>query len=186
MAIDLTRTESSLNMARFWGIAVQRNLFGQYVAQRQCGRIGTRGQACEEWFDSETAAGEAVAGFLKAKLNRGYIPVSASPARAVSRGRVSRLLKAFMVFDEIRDVAPDTVAIEPGFVLLDGDSGFEVDAMTHAAAGRRGQVAVQFGHPFQNLFLGLAAIAGLQLANDLVEVFSLNRTVTCADATEHG
>ena len=77
MAIYLTRTEPSLNMARFWAVAVQRNLFGQYVALRQWGRIGTRGQACEEWFDSEKAAGEAAAGFLKAKLNRGYIPASA-------------------------------------------------------------------------------------------------------------
>jgi len=74
MAIYLTRTEPSQNMARFWTVAVQRNLFGQYIALRQWGRIGTHGQTCEEWFDDEKAAGAAAVGFLKAKLKRGYIP----------------------------------------------------------------------------------------------------------------
>ena len=77
MAIYLTRTEPSQNMARFWTVAVQRILFGQYVALRQWGCIGTHGQACEEWFDSEKEAGNAAAGFLKAKLKRGKNPVRA-------------------------------------------------------------------------------------------------------------
>ncbi|WFU07500.1 WGR domain-containing protein (plasmid) [Rhizobium sp. CB3171] len=77
MAIFLTRTEPSQNMARFWTVAVQRNLFGHYVALRQWGRIGAHGQVCEEWFDEERQAVQAAAGFLKAKLKRGYNPVSA-------------------------------------------------------------------------------------------------------------
>lgn len=69
----LTRVDADLNMARFYTVAVTRNLFGQWTATRQWGRIGTQGCTREEWFDNETAAAEAAADLLTGKLKRGYV-----------------------------------------------------------------------------------------------------------------
>jgi len=72
LSYSLMRTDASINMARFYIVSVQQNLFGQYVTSRQWGRIGTRGQKQEDWFGNKMAANDAAATLLRAKVRRGY------------------------------------------------------------------------------------------------------------------
>ncbi|WP_084674073.1 WGR domain-containing protein [Methylobacterium sp. WSM2598] len=74
MPFHLIRIDPDKNMARFYRIDVQPNLFGQFAAVRQWGRIGTEGRVTETWHDSEKAADDAAALALTRKLKRGYVP----------------------------------------------------------------------------------------------------------------
>ena len=54
--VDLCRIDTTRNMRRFYHMSVQPGLFGDVAFIRQWGRIGTRGQRMEEWFEDEAAA----------------------------------------------------------------------------------------------------------------------------------
>ena len=55
----LEKHDAARNMARFYAVDVQPNLFGQWSTVRQWGRIGRgRGQSMEEWHLSAEAAAQ--------------------------------------------------------------------------------------------------------------------------------
>jgi predicted DNA-binding WGR domain protein len=64
--IHLRRIDPTRNMARFYAMAVQPTLFGEWALQREWGRIGSAGLA------SESDAVVAMARVLKAKQRHGY------------------------------------------------------------------------------------------------------------------
>ena len=69
------RTDATKNMARFYIMDIQPNLFGEACLTRRWGRIGTKGQSMSNHFESER---EAVALFLdlvREKKRRGYAAV---------------------------------------------------------------------------------------------------------------
>lgn len=70
------RTDASKNMARYYAMSIEPNLFGEVCLMRRWGRIGSRGQSRVHQFAKE---GEAVAMFLdlvRQKRKRGYHPGS--------------------------------------------------------------------------------------------------------------
>ena len=68
----LQRIDHRRNMARFYALAVERDLFGRVVVVRQWGRIGTAGRTR---LDEHPDEGRAVAAMMvleNAKRSRGY------------------------------------------------------------------------------------------------------------------
>ena len=70
--IHLTRTDPTRNMARFYTMALQPTLFGEWALLREWGRIGSAGRLVSSRFASEQEAALAMAEHLKAKLRKGY------------------------------------------------------------------------------------------------------------------
>jgi predicted DNA-binding WGR domain protein len=70
--VYLMRHDISLNMARFYEIEIDTDLFGEIVLRRRWGRIGTQGQGrmhvCRTEQDAQTLLGELQA----RKVRRGY------------------------------------------------------------------------------------------------------------------
>ena len=69
--IHLTRTDPARNMARFYTMALQPTLFGEWALLKEWGRIGSAGRLVSCSFASEEEAALAMAKHLKAKLRRG-------------------------------------------------------------------------------------------------------------------
>jgi predicted DNA-binding WGR domain protein len=72
LAVSLRRLEPGRNVARFYALAVERDLFGRVVVVRQWGRIGTAGRTR---LDEHPDEGRAVAAMTKleaSKRRRGY------------------------------------------------------------------------------------------------------------------
>jgi predicted DNA-binding WGR domain protein len=70
--MHLRRIDSDRNMARFYAMSVQPNLFGEWSLLREWGRIGSAGRFITRGFASEREAALAMAEHLKAKLGNGY------------------------------------------------------------------------------------------------------------------
>jgi predicted DNA-binding WGR domain protein len=76
---DLTRTltlrriDHIRNMARFYRLDVQPNLFGGVSLMKEWGRIGSRGRITAEHSDSEPNAADALRRQADRKRRRGYI-----------------------------------------------------------------------------------------------------------------
>ena len=70
--IHLTRTDPTRNMARFYTMALQPTLFGEWALLKEWGRIGSAGRLVSSRFASEQEAALAMAEYLKAKLSKGY------------------------------------------------------------------------------------------------------------------
>jgi predicted DNA-binding WGR domain protein len=68
----LHRVDPDRNMARFYSMSVQPNLFGEWALLREWGRIGSAGRLVSGRFGSEQEAARAMAEHLKAKLSKGY------------------------------------------------------------------------------------------------------------------
>ncbi|WP_252193125.1 WGR domain-containing protein [Rhizobium sp. CSW-27] len=66
------RIEPERNMARFYLMAIETNLFGETCLRRNWGRIGTRGRCLEEIFADTASAEQAMTALAKAKRRRGY------------------------------------------------------------------------------------------------------------------
>lgn len=73
--MHLRRIDPDRNMARFYTMSVQPNLFGEWSLLREWGRIGSAGRLVTGSFASEREATLAMAEHLKAKLSNGYEPV---------------------------------------------------------------------------------------------------------------
>ena len=68
----LRRTVPERNVARFYALMIERDLFGRIVLIRHWGRIGGRGrERCDE-YASEGEAAEAMGKLAAAKRRRGY------------------------------------------------------------------------------------------------------------------
>ena len=71
-AIYLERIDARRNMARYYMLSIQPNLFGGISFIRQWGRIGTAGREKIELMDDIGAAHVAQVGIERAKRRRGY------------------------------------------------------------------------------------------------------------------
>jgi predicted DNA-binding WGR domain protein len=69
------RTDLTKNMARFYAISIQPNLFGEICLTRCWGRIGTTGQSKSHRFDTEHEAVVLFLDLLRQKKRRGYSTV---------------------------------------------------------------------------------------------------------------
>ena len=70
--MHLRRIDPDRNMARFYTISVQPNLFGEWSLLREWGRIGSPGRLVAGGFASKHEDALAMAQHLKAKLSNGY------------------------------------------------------------------------------------------------------------------
>jgi len=74
------RTDEARNMARFYAMTIELNLFGEICLIRRWGRIGAHGQTKVQPFASERDAVAVFLDLLRQKRSRGYRTV-ASAAR---------------------------------------------------------------------------------------------------------
>ncbi|WP_306917304.1 WGR domain-containing protein [Rhizobium mesoamericanum] len=68
------RTDASKNMARYYVMAIEPNLFGDVCLSRKWGRIGARGQTKVHNFGREEEAVQLFLELLRQKRKRGYRP----------------------------------------------------------------------------------------------------------------
>ncbi|MGO7564785.1 WGR domain-containing protein [Rhizobium johnstonii] len=68
----IERIDPSKNMARFYALSIEPNLFGGTSLVRSWGRIGSRGQQKIHVFDSEAKAVDLLLSLLRRKRARGY------------------------------------------------------------------------------------------------------------------
>lgn len=73
------RTDEARNMARFYAMTIEPNLFGEICLTRRWDRIGAHGQMKVQHFASERDAVAAFLDLLRKKRSRGY---RAAPAMA--------------------------------------------------------------------------------------------------------
>ncbi|WP_310014259.1 WGR domain-containing protein [Brucella pseudogrignonensis] len=73
--IDLQRRNPSQNMARFYGLSIQVDLFGIWILSRNWGRIGSVGQSKYQSFNNAQDAYIILDRLHRQKLKRGYTPV---------------------------------------------------------------------------------------------------------------
>jgi predicted DNA-binding WGR domain protein len=68
----LRRIDPTRNMARFYSMDVERDLFGRVVLVRRWGRIGTAGRTRLDEHPNEGRALAALAAIERQKRRRGY------------------------------------------------------------------------------------------------------------------
>jgi predicted DNA-binding WGR domain protein len=71
-AVVLRRVDPAKNMARFYRLDVQPDLFGQWCFIREWGRIGRAGQVRMVPYPTVTEAQDALARQQRVKEHRGY------------------------------------------------------------------------------------------------------------------
>lgn len=76
-ALVLTRRDPCRNMARFYALAVEPDLFNGIALTRNWGRIGTMGRFRIELFVSVMDAERRLSEIARSKLKRGYRPTVA-------------------------------------------------------------------------------------------------------------
>ncbi len=68
------RIDPSRNMARFYHVVIEVDLFGDICLTRNWGRIGTNGRDHRQVYGTWNAAAEAMEKLVAAKQRRGYRP----------------------------------------------------------------------------------------------------------------
>ncbi|WP_434730690.1 WGR domain-containing protein [Rhizobium binae] len=68
----IERTDRAKNMARFYALSIEPNLFGEACLTRRWGRIGTSGQILIHHFEREKDAVVLFLELLRQKRSRGY------------------------------------------------------------------------------------------------------------------
>ena len=84
----LERRDPKRNMARFYMLSLERDLFGNILATRRWGRIGTNGRQMSVPRSSEQAAIAELEQLEVAKRRRGYVdytPMSAGNCASPTR-----------------------------------------------------------------------------------------------------
>jgi predicted DNA-binding WGR domain protein len=71
-AITLTRIDPARNMARFYRLDVQPDLFGGWSLWREWGRLGSAGQVRHAPYATAEAAEAALREAARMKAKRGY------------------------------------------------------------------------------------------------------------------
>lgn len=72
MEIYLKSIDPEKNRFRFYSMAVQPDLFGQYYLIRTWGRIGSRGRCMPEIFNTYDEAIKSIDAIVKVRHNHGY------------------------------------------------------------------------------------------------------------------
>ncbi len=70
--VSLSRVDPARRMARFYVLAIEPTLFGQYALVREFGRIGRGGRIMSEFFDTATEAVRQFDRQRRVKERRGY------------------------------------------------------------------------------------------------------------------
>jgi predicted DNA-binding WGR domain protein len=70
--VTLCRIEPAKNMARFYALEVEQDLFGRHVLVRRWGRIGTAGKTRLDEHRGEGEAWAALQALHAAKTRKGY------------------------------------------------------------------------------------------------------------------
>ncbi len=70
--VYLSRIDPAENMNRYYGMHLERNLFGEWCLVRQWGRIGTQGHTRRDPHASPAEALDALLSLKATKLRRGY------------------------------------------------------------------------------------------------------------------
>lgn len=73
------RSDASRNMARYYAMSIEPNLFGDICLLRKWGRIGAKGQMMVHHFGREEEAVRLFLDLLRQKRKRGYRPRSLKP-----------------------------------------------------------------------------------------------------------
>ncbi len=68
----IERTDMTKNMARFYAMSIEPNLFGEACLTRRWGRIGSTGQFMTHHFEREEDAVILFLELLRQKRGRGY------------------------------------------------------------------------------------------------------------------
>jgi predicted DNA-binding WGR domain protein len=68
------RSDVSKNMARYYAMSIEPNLFGDICLLRKWGRIGAKGQMMVHHFGREEEAVRLFLDLLRQKRKRGYRP----------------------------------------------------------------------------------------------------------------
>ncbi len=68
----LRRMEPERNVARFYALMIERDLFGRIVLVRHWGRVGSRGRERVEPYANQDEAVTAMGKLAAAKRRRGY------------------------------------------------------------------------------------------------------------------
>jgi predicted DNA-binding WGR domain protein len=68
----LRRVDPEHQVARFYMLAIEQDLFGTVRLVRNWGRIGTRGRELADVFDTEEQAAKALEALAAVKRRRGY------------------------------------------------------------------------------------------------------------------
>ena len=68
----LRRLEPGRNVARFYALMIERDLFGRVILVRHWGRIGSKGRERAEVHADEGEAAQAMGKLAAAKRQRGY------------------------------------------------------------------------------------------------------------------
>jgi predicted DNA-binding WGR domain protein len=82
------RRDRAKNMARFYSLSINANLFGELCLTRRWGRIGARGQTMIHHFEREQDAVALFLDLIRQKRARGYRTMS-SPTRESDRAAPS-------------------------------------------------------------------------------------------------
>lgn len=70
--IYIERNDATRNMARFYRMSIDLNLFGEICLTRRWGRIGKHGQSIVQQFERERDAVEIFLDLVRQKRKRGY------------------------------------------------------------------------------------------------------------------
>lgn len=70
--VHLQSVDPSRNRARFYSMAVVRDLFGAWVLVKAWGRIGSKGREASQPFASAGSALDAMGDAARRKVRRGY------------------------------------------------------------------------------------------------------------------
>jgi predicted DNA-binding WGR domain protein len=70
--IYLERHDAARNIARYYGLAVERNLFGEWSLMRIWGHVGRTGWMHANLYDTHEAAQLALNVKLREKRRKGY------------------------------------------------------------------------------------------------------------------
>ena len=70
--LGLRRVEPEQNVARFYALMIERDLFGRVILVRHWGRIGSKGRERAEVYADEGDATQTMGKLAAAKRQRGY------------------------------------------------------------------------------------------------------------------
>nr|AMP34999.1 hypothetical protein pSinB_136 [Sinorhizobium sp. M14] len=72
-SLYLQRIDPSRNMARYYALSIERNLFGEICLIRAWGRVGTHGKELNHHFPSEAEAAALLRAIARQKNAKGYV-----------------------------------------------------------------------------------------------------------------
>lgn len=86
------RTDHAKNMARFYAMSIEANLFGELCLTRRWGRIGAKGQTLTHHFEREQDAVTLFLDLTRQKRARGY-RMRSSASRELDGAAISNILE---------------------------------------------------------------------------------------------